>query len=60
MAEKLNWILHIFKREDKEFEEATRGQAGTIFSSTKGLNNMGSFKMFTGPGIITQCTTRKK
>ena len=33
-----------FGGEDREFEEAMRGQIGTIFSSANGLDIMGSFK----------------
>ena len=60
MAEKWGQITHILEREDREFEEAMRGQVGTIFSNAIGLNNMGSFKMFTWTSIIVQCTTGKK
>ena len=45
MAEKWGQIAYILDREDREFEEAMKGQAGATFSSTKGLNKMGSIKM---------------
>ena len=59
-GKKVGQIMHILEREDREFEEAMTGQVVTTFSSTKGMNKMGSIKMFTGTGIIAQCTTRKK
>ena len=60
MAEKWGQIAHILEREDREFKEAMRGQVGTMNSNARGLNKMGSFKMLTGTGIITQCTTGKQ
>ena len=60
MSEKWSQITHILEREDREFEEAMRGQIGCIFPSAKGSSNRGSFKMFTSTGVITQCTTRNK
>ena len=36
-----------------------RGQVGVIFSSTNNSNKNEIF-MFTGTGIITQCTTEQK
>ena len=44
----------------REFEKDMRGQVGATFSSTNSSNQMGSFKKFTGTGIITQCTTGRK
>ena len=36
--------MQILEREDREFEEAMRGQVGTAFSSSNSSNKMGSFK----------------
>ena len=36
--------MHILEREDREFEEAIRGQVGTTFSITNSSNKMESFK----------------
>ena len=60
MAEKWNQITHILEREDKEFTEAMREQIGTIFPNTNALKNIGSFKMLTDTGIITQCGTKSQ
>ena len=60
MSEKWSWIVYILKWEDREFKETMKGQVGTNFLSVKGLNNMGSLKMFADTGIVAQCTTRKK
>ena len=49
--------LHIFWRGRTGVQRGYKGAGRHIFSSTNGLNNMGSFKMFTGTCIITQCTT---
>ena len=52
--------LHIFWRgRTGSLKRLWGGQVGTILPSAKGLNNMGSFKMFTGTGIIAQCTRKK-
>ena len=53
-------MAHILEREDRKFEEAMKGQAGTTSSSPNSSNEMGSFKMPTGTGIIAQCTTEKR
>ena len=53
-------ITHILERKDREFQEAMRVQVGTTFSHINSSNTMESFKIFTGAGIIAQCTARKK
>ena len=44
MAEKCSRIKQILEREDREFKEAMREQAGTIFLSDSGLNHVESLK----------------
>ena len=44
MAEKWGQIMHILDVEDKEYEEAMRGQVLTTFPSTNSSNKVGSFK----------------
>ena len=60
MAEKWGQIMHILERENRKFEEAMKGQVGTISSSPNNSNKLGSLKMPTGTSIITQCTTEKR
>ena len=40
MAEEWGQIMHIFEREDKEFQEAMRVQVGTTFSQSNNPNKM--------------------
>ena len=60
MAEKRGCISHILEREDMEFQEAMRAQVGTTSSHTNSSSRMEFYKIFTGAGIITQCTARKE
>ena len=59
MAEKWNHTSHILERENREFQEAMTAQAGTTFSHTNNSSRMEFFKLFTGAGIIAQCTAEK-
>ena len=59
MAEESGQITHIFEREEREFQDAMRGQVGTTFSCINSSNKMEPFQTFTGAGIITHCTARK-
>ena len=52
MAAKWGQITHILEREDREFEDAMRGQVGTTSSSPNSSSKMGSLKMPTGTGIV--------
>ena len=44
MAEKWGQIIHNLDREDRDFEEAMRGQVGTTSSSPNSSNKMGSLE----------------
>ena len=60
MAEEWDCISHVLEIEDREFEEAMRAQVGTFSSHAKNSSRMEFLKIFTGAGIIAQCTARKE